>query len=903
MKIYDFARQDLIEMPMIKENAAFDYLLDNNAITQLENIPFTCHKLSITNNKISFINSKLSNEIQLKILDLSYNRIISLLGFNNLINLEELNLSNNYISDEQLDYLSNLSMLKYLNLSNNNIKQDSFIHLLSSLGSIEKINLSNNNIESVTFNQKCQSLVQIELDANKIISFIITNNQMLPKLKYLSLCGNKLENCDSLNNLPNIEYIILNENEIKTCEFISTTQLKYLHFKSNMVTSFTIHESLSQIEFIELSYNNLSLFTIEGCHPFLKNILLDNNKLMNIEFPNRNISFKNVELIDVSYNLLNKTSFLELFPSLQRLNLSFNQISSLKELVKILRNFSQLQELNLIENDFNRNYYNVDVITQELFNNLEDYLKHPLVGGTNGQGISYYRNCLIVNIDSLAFLDMIAITEREKERAFKENEQNPEPLLRKSNIKEKHKSVSNYNNVMNSAFYQSNVCSKSFNNSMVKENDNTKAFSKSNISNSKLNLQGNNHQGEVSVKGNSSIHNKEQNDIYQMLKQLFLNICDSNGFIIYKDFSSLCGELSLVYSIESYMNQLLTEIKKIAKSSLLPGKFHIKDATKILKYPQYEQMYNQIISKLHNNPNLVDSISFSRKSVQINKTSKPNTSRNSRTDIQIEKRTNNTTNRNYEILNTLITKTPLLSKVKDAESGYKITEKKSNKKKTENSLKQSKCFNFLYQSNSELQVSPNYNSKIFMKNFLYFINHVSFPLKYSDTNQSFIISISSYEKEYKFLKSFLHNVKIDNFSLEKWFCYEYYNQIFHNYQSSDYLFEHSIMFFYSYYNEIVDNFFNDIYQINECYLMIEENPSNLIMKNQKETKIVMYALVQKSSNDGSNSIIDNLVYNQQDDKFYFKNPFDWIGSSTIAKKSTADDLNILIPIYIITFYN
>ena len=85
--------------------------------------------------------------------------------------------------------------------------------------------------------------------------------------------------------------------------------------------------------------------------------------------------------------------------------------------------------------------------------------------------------------------------------------------------------------------------------------------------------------------------------------------------------------------------------------------------------------------------------------------------------------------------------------------------------------------------------------------------------------------------------------------------------------------------------------------------MIEENPSNLIMKNQKETKIVMYALVQKSSNDGSNSIIDNLVYNQQDDKFYFKNPFDWIGSSTITKKSTADDLNILIPIYIITFYN
>lgn len=898
MKIYDFARQDLTEMPMIKENATFDYLLDNNAINQIENIPLTCHKLSITNNKISFINSKLSNEIQLKIFDLSYNRIISLLGFNNLINLEELNLSNNYISDEQLDYLSNLYKLKSLNLSNNNIKRDSFVQVLSSLGSIEKINLSNNNIESITFNKKCQSLVQIELEANKISSFTIANNQLLPNLKYLSLCGNKLEICDSLNNLLNVEYLILNENEIKTCELINTTKLKYLHLKSNMLNSYTINESLSQIEFIELSYNNLSLFTIEGSHPFLKSILLDNNKLLNIELQNRSISYSNVEFIDMSYNLLSKATFLSAFPNLQRINMSFNQISSLKELIKILRNQSQLKELNIIENDFNRSYYNIDVITQELFNTLEDYLKHPLVNGVNAQGIYSYRNCLIVNTDSLSFLDMIAITEKEKIKAIKDNEKNPEPLLRKSNIKERNKVVSNYNNVMNSAYYQSNACSKSFTNSMIKENDNTKALSKSNISNTKLNLQNTPHPHE------DSIRSKEHNEIYQMLKQLFLNICDSNGFITFKDFSSLCGELSSVYSIYSFIEQILSEIKKIVQISLLPGKFHIKDATRILKYPQYEQMYNQIISKLHNNPNLVDSISFSRKSVQINKSSRPNTSRNNHNDKQTEKKTNNTiVNRNYDILNTLITKTPLLSKGKENESNYKITEKKVNKKRNENSLKQSKCFNFLYQSNSELQISPNYNSKIFMKNFLYFINHISFPLKYSDINQSFIISISSYEKEYKFLKSFLHNVKIDNFTLEKWFCYEYYNQIFHNYQCSDYLFEHSIMFFYSYYNEIVDNFFNDIYQINECYLMIEENPSNLILKDQKENKIVMYALVQKSSNDISNSIIDNLVYNQQDDKFYFKNPFDWIGTSTNIKRSNTDDLNILVPIYIITYYN
>ena len=59
MKVFDFSKRELTEMPLISENSAFEYILDNNLISQIETIPITCQKLSISNNKISNINSKL----------------------------------------------------------------------------------------------------------------------------------------------------------------------------------------------------------------------------------------------------------------------------------------------------------------------------------------------------------------------------------------------------------------------------------------------------------------------------------------------------------------------------------------------------------------------------------------------------------------------------------------------------------------------------------------------------------------------------------------------------------------------------------------------------------------------------------------------------------------------------
>ena len=54
-----------------------------------------------------------------------------------LPNLKELNLSNNYLSDEELVHLKPLKRLVFLNLSNNNFKTNSVTNVLPNLTKLE----------------------------------------------------------------------------------------------------------------------------------------------------------------------------------------------------------------------------------------------------------------------------------------------------------------------------------------------------------------------------------------------------------------------------------------------------------------------------------------------------------------------------------------------------------------------------------------------------------------------------------------------------------------------------------------------------------------------------------------------------------------------------------------------
>ena len=134
-------------------------------------------------------------------------------------------------------------------------------------------------------------------------------------------------------------------------------------------------------------------------------------------------------------------------------------------------------------------------------------------------------------------------------------------------------------------------------------------------------------------------------------------------------------------------------------------------------------------------------------------------------DINSNTNDNSNRNKNYKILNTLIMKTPLLSNYNNS-NDKNINENTLNTNNSQETNQMNKgCFNILFQSSSELSKLPDLKNELFVQNFIYFINHISFPIHFNETEQSFIIAISSQEKEFKFIQAFMRNFKIINMIL------------------------------------------------------------------------------------------------------------------------------------------
>ena len=432
MKVYDFSKRELTEIPLITESSKFEFILNNNLITQIEEIPQTCSKLSLSNNKISFINSKFFSNLQLKYLDLSFNRIISLQGFEKFKLLEELNLSNNYIGDEQLNFLTYLTKIKTINLSNNNLRNEEVKNIIYKIKTLQKINLSNNNIEQLIF-EKSIGLIELDLDNNKInfLSFKNSSGNNYEFLMYLSANENRIQGVEGVNNLINLEYLSLSVNEIREINIKKLNKLKYLQLKSNLLENFIVHKNNQFLQYVDVSFNNINSFTICGECNALKNLILDNNKLCDINFNenkntnqfNYNINninkFKNLELIDISFNLISDIKFLIIFKNVQKINISFNNIDNIIELLSILKNFPQLKELNLIENEFNKNIYNTEILSSNIFNNINEYFNLPNVNHIYKHQLISYRSCVLININNILCLDNIIVSKEEKISASK----------------------------------------------------------------------------------------------------------------------------------------------------------------------------------------------------------------------------------------------------------------------------------------------------------------------------------------------------------------------------------------------------------------------------------------------------------------------------------------------------
>ncbi|XP_040943998.1 receptor-like protein 1 isoform X2 [Gossypium hirsutum] len=322
--------------------------LSGNAISgNLENEGFgklssTLSNLEILNLSENYLNDSillsLSELSSLRYLDLSINKFEGsshLRGFQSLSrlnNLETLDLSGNSLKNTILFHMRNISSLKTLRLSANQLKgRLDHIHGLNNLTNLKYLDLSWNNIESIS-NQGFQllsrlnNLETLDLSRNSFKNSILFHMRNLSSLKTLRLSGNqlkgRLDHIQGLNNLTNLKYLDLSWNDIESISNKDGTQWR-----------------LTNLEELDLSGN-----------------LFRNNT---ISFPQGLSSLKSLTLYNNHLQGSLDTTGLSNLTNLKKLDLSGNQIESFQTFKDGGRKLelTHLEELYLDGNHFNTSVF------------------------------------------------------------------------------------------------------------------------------------------------------------------------------------------------------------------------------------------------------------------------------------------------------------------------------------------------------------------------------------------------------------------------------------------------------------------------------------------------------------------------------------------------------------------
>ncbi|CAG4947894.1 unnamed protein product [Colias eurytheme] len=418
-------------------NEAFQYMnnlkelyLDHNEIEVLgDDIFANLRNLSILYlqfNKISTLSMSLINLLSLEYLDLSYNNIIKVNGFelnrlqklinfnmsyNSLesiesncfsqaLNLDSVDLSNNKIrSDlENVMFLNNVK-LQYLNFENNNItkmQDDVFKHTILSyvnlkgnnvsisiskstfagLVNVTELNFYNQSITSLEENafSSMTSLLHLNLSVNRINSIDNSSFSLDNKLLTLDLSYNKISQIDFLRySLQNLTDLFLNNNKLTILAsglFSKQVLLKRLDVSMNNI----VFIEPSSLPLKNLQYLNIAGNSLTG--PVKKDTFSPAQYLRFLDIYNFNLT------------KIEKQAFVQM-PVVTRINISHNAISDIDP-----DNFNGTNNLYSLDISYN-NLTNFDVKSNSLWSLKAVYL--------NNNKLRYVPS---VNLSDIIYLDL-----------------------------------------------------------------------------------------------------------------------------------------------------------------------------------------------------------------------------------------------------------------------------------------------------------------------------------------------------------------------------------------------------------------------------------------------------------------------------------------------------------------
>ena len=195
-------------------------------------------------------------------------------GLEAFINLTNLNLRGNVLTDIDLTSLVNLEVL---NLNDNNIGTVD----ISQNSNLQIFRIRNNNLTSINLDHP--DLLELEISGNNLTTLDITGEL---NLELLSASGNNIAAIDLSQNL-NLEEIFLSANPITNLDVSNNMYLEYLWIESNLITELDLSQNPNLIE--------VSFFDSE----FLVYVNLKNGNSSNIGLGEGFYETPNVELVCV----------------------------------------------------------------------------------------------------------------------------------------------------------------------------------------------------------------------------------------------------------------------------------------------------------------------------------------------------------------------------------------------------------------------------------------------------------------------------------------------------------------------------------------------------------------------------------------------------------------------------
>ncbi|XP_034038018.1 transforming growth factor beta activator LRRC32-like isoform X2 [Thalassophryne amazonica] len=284
-------------------------------------------------------------------LDLSCNHLdlISEKALENLVQLEELNLSRNALNNNlgsNSKALQSISRLKTLDISMNSLNDDAAELYLQNKSSLDQLKMTGNTLKRLTprLFQESRSLRAITLDENMIRVIEEGTFELLSRLEMLNLAK---------NNLAHI------------CDF-RLYQVKYLNLSRNSVEFFVTHQDDNsyRLEILDLSFNKLLYFPVVPKQNRLRYLYLQNNMVGTLSSEATMVAQVNSlynEITSVATGENKIHSNWKLMPVVY-IDLSYNQFTTFP--METLSFLSSLETLNIGYNCIQNIFWNMTYDTQ-----------------------------------------------------------------------------------------------------------------------------------------------------------------------------------------------------------------------------------------------------------------------------------------------------------------------------------------------------------------------------------------------------------------------------------------------------------------------------------------------------------------------------------------------------------